>query len=81
MPVCSHDNVLLLVFTSREGLGDPVQGLEAVGKASREGSSCSRAFRSLEQEEWAASPLVGGGLSLSLAPEPFHSSFVKGQVL
>lgn len=73
--------MLLLVFTSREGLGDPVQELEAVGKVSNEGSSCSRAFRSLEQEEWAASPLVGGGLSLSLAPQPFLSSFVKGRVL
>lgn len=58
-----------------------MQGLEAVGKASQEDSSFSRAVRSLGQEEWAASPLVGGGLSLSLAPQPFLSSFVQGQVL
>ncbi|KAM3654355.1 cell division cycle protein 20 homolog [Ammospiza maritima maritima] len=41
----------------RGGLGDPVQGLEVASKASKEGRGCSRAFRSLEQEEWAASPL------------------------
>lgn len=69
------------VHIKREGLGDPAQGLEATGKASHKGSGCSSAFRSLEQEEWAASPVVGGGLSLSLAPQPFLSSFVKGQVL
>lgn len=58
-----------------------MQGLEAMGTVSKEGSGCSRAFRSLEQEEWAASPLVGGGLFLSLAPQPSLSSFDKGQVL
>lgn len=63
------------VHIKREGLGDPAQGLEATGKASHKGSGCSGAFRSLEQEEWAASPVEGGG-AVSVAGSTALSLFI-----